>query len=159
MTVKRRQSEATYQSALTAGEDPLIKARSFIYATGYGSRIGWAALIYQEVTDEVGKCWGTWLRHCERPRTMAGRTAQYVETHQGQNRWFHGGNQHRSRHYSKYWACNSRLDTGASTPVYVLAETYQRSRGLLPMNFDYDVPGESTYCVRSGPAVQELNSC
>ena len=57
-----------------------LPADLIVYATGYQSMNRWLAqIISEEAADAVGPCWGR-VRHARRPRPLAGRTPQHVET-------------------------------------------------------------------------------
>ncbi|MBM6621972.1 NAD(P)/FAD-dependent oxidoreductase [Micrococcaceae bacterium RIT802] len=103
-----------------------LPADAVVYATGYGSMNGWAAkLINQEVADTVGKCWGLGSDTTKDPGPWQGELRNMWKPTRQPNLWFHGGNLHQSRHYSKYLALQlkARLE-GIETPVYALAETH-----------------------------------
>ncbi|PRB67534.1 NAD(P)/FAD-dependent oxidoreductase [Arthrobacter sp. MYb213] len=106
-----------------------LPADAVVYATGYGSMNGWAArLISQEVADEVGKCWGLGSDTAKDPGPWQGELRNMWKPTKVKNLWFHGGNLHQSRHYSKYLGLQLKARyEGISTPVYALAETYHRS--------------------------------
>ena len=106
-----------------------IEADVIIYATGYGSMNGWAArLISQEVADKVGKCWGLGSDTPKDPGPWEGELRNMWKPTQQPNLWFHGGNLHQSRHYSRYLSMQlkARLQ-GLDTPVYALAESHHTS--------------------------------
>ncbi|MER7072414.1 NAD(P)/FAD-dependent oxidoreductase [Terrabacter sp. NPDC000476] len=103
-----------------------IEADAVVYATGYGSMNGWAArLISQEVADAVGKCWGLGSDTTKDPGPWEGELRNMWKPTRQDNLWFHGGNLHQSRHYSRYLALQlkARME-GIDTPVYALAETH-----------------------------------
>ncbi|WP_226344003.1 flavin-containing monooxygenase [Agilicoccus flavus] len=106
-----------------------LEADLVVYATGYGSMNGWAAqLISQEVADRVGKCWGMGSGTTKDPGPWEGELRNMWKPTQVDNLWFHGGNLHQSRHYSRYLALQlkARLE-GIDTPVYALAESHHTS--------------------------------
>ncbi len=112
---------------LTDGTE--LEADLVVFATGYGSMNGWAAqLISQEVADAVGKCWGLGSDTAKDPGPWQGELRNMWKPTRQPNLWFHGGNLHQSRHYSKYLALQlkARME-GIDTPVYALAETYHLS--------------------------------
>jgi len=106
-----------------------LPADAVVYATGYGSMNGWAAkLISQEVADAVGKCWGLGSETAKDPGPWQGELRNMWKPTKVKNLWFHGGNLHQSRHYSKYLGLQLKARyEGLSTPVYALAETYHQS--------------------------------
>ncbi|MDR4533418.1 NAD(P)/FAD-dependent oxidoreductase [Glutamicibacter sp. PS] len=109
---------------LTDGTE--LPADAVVYATGYGSMNGWAAkLISQEVADAVGKCWGLGSDTTKDPGPWQGELRNMWKPTQVENLWFHGGNLHQSRHYSKYLGLQLKARyEGIDTPVYALAETH-----------------------------------
>ena len=106
-----------------------LPADAVVYATGYGSMNGWAArLISQEVADEVGKCWGLGSDTTKDPGPWQGELRNMWKPTRVKNLWFHGGNLHQSRHYSKYLGLQLKARyEGIDTPVYALAETHHRA--------------------------------
>ncbi|HQU01006.1 MAG TPA: NAD(P)/FAD-dependent oxidoreductase, partial [Acetobacteraceae bacterium] len=93
---------------------------------GYGSMNGWAArLISQEVADKVGKCWGFGSATTKDPGPWEGELRNMWKPTRQEALWFHGGNLHQSRHYSKYLALQikARMEV-IPTPVYGLAEVH-----------------------------------
>jgi putative flavoprotein involved in K+ transport len=106
-----------------------LPADLIVYATGYGSMNGWAAkLISQEVADKVGKCWGLGSDTTKDPGPWEGELRNMWKPTQVEALWFHGGNLHQSRHYSRYLALQlkARME-GVPTPVYGLAEVHHTS--------------------------------
>lgn len=115
---------AEHSVVLTDGTE--LEADAVVYATGYGSMNGWAArLISQEVADAVGKCWGLGSDTTKDPGPWEGELRNMWKPTRQENLWFHGGNLHQSRHYSRYLALQlkARME-GIDTPVYALAETH-----------------------------------
>jgi putative flavoprotein involved in K+ transport len=106
-----------------------LPADLIVYATGYGSMNGWAAkLISQDVADKVGKCWGLGSSTKKDPGPWEGELRNMWKPTQQEALWFHGGNLHQSRHYSKYLAMQlkARLE-GIPTPVYGLGKAHHLS--------------------------------
>jgi putative flavoprotein involved in K+ transport len=106
-----------------------VEADLIVYATGYGSMNGWAArLISQEVADKVGKCWGLGSDTTKDPGPWQGELRNMWKPTRQPNLWFHGGNLHQSRHYSRYLSLQlkARLE-GIGTPVYRIPETHHLS--------------------------------
>jgi putative flavoprotein involved in K+ transport len=106
-----------------------LPADLIVYATGYGSMNGWAAkLISQEVADKVGKCWGLGSATTKDPGPWEGELRNMWKPTNQEALWFHGGNLHQSRHYSRYLALQlkARME-GIETPVYGLAEVHHTS--------------------------------
>lgn len=103
---------------LTDGTE--LPADLLVYATGYGSMNGWVAkLVSQEVADKVGKCWGLGSDTTKDPGPWEGELRNMWKPTAQEQMWFHGGNLHQSRHYSRYLALQlkARME-GISTPVY-----------------------------------------
>jgi putative flavoprotein involved in K+ transport len=103
-----------------------LPAELIVYATGYGAMNGWAArLISQEVADRVGKCWGLGSDTTKDPGPWEGELRNMWKPTRQPALWFHGGNLHQSRSYSKYLALQikARME-GIATPVYGLAEVH-----------------------------------
>lgn len=97
-----------------------LPADLVIYATGYGSMNGWAAdLISQEVADKVGKCWGLGSGTTKDPGPWEGEQRNMWKPTQQEGLWFHGGNLHQSRHYSRYLSLQLKARAeGIETQVY-----------------------------------------
>jgi putative flavoprotein involved in K+ transport len=114
------------EDAVVLDDGTRLEADVVVYATGYGSMNGWAAkLISQEVADKVGKCWGLGSDTTKDPGPWQGELRNMWKPTQQENLWFHGGNLHQSRHYSKYLALQLKARfEGLETPVYALAETH-----------------------------------
>jgi putative flavoprotein involved in K+ transport len=90
---------------------------------------GWAAkLISPEVAEKVGRCWGLGSSTRKDPGPWEGELRNMWKPTRQEALWFHGGNLHQSRHYSKYLALQmkARLENVA-TPVYGLAEVHHVS--------------------------------
>ncbi len=106
-----------------------LKADLIVYATGYGSMNGWAAqLISPDVADKVGKCWGLGSNTTKDPGPWEGELRNmWKPTHQ-ENLWFHGGNLHQSRYFSKYLSLQlkARME-GINTPVYAIPPVHHLS--------------------------------
>lgn len=103
---------------LTDGTE--LEADLLVYATGYGSMNGWAAkIISPEVADKVGKCWGLGSDTTKDPGPWEGELRNMWKPTAQENLWFHGGNLHQSRHYSRYLSLQlkARME-GIETPVY-----------------------------------------
>jgi putative flavoprotein involved in K+ transport len=106
-----------------------LPADLIVYATGYGSMNGWAAkLISQQVADKVGKCWGLGSDTTKDPGPWEGELRNMWKPTQVEALWFHGGNLHQSRHYSRYLSLQlkARME-GIETPVYRLADVHHKS--------------------------------
>ncbi len=103
-----------------------LPADVIVLATGYGSMNGWAAeLISQEVADQVGRVWGLGSATTKDPGPWEGELRNMWKPTQVDNLWFHGGNLHQSRHYSRYLAFQIKARyEGMDTPVYKLAPVH-----------------------------------
>ena len=90
---------------------------------------GWAAkLISQEVAEKVGKCWGIGSNTTKDSGPWEGEPRNmWKPTHQ-ENLWFHGGNLHQSRFWSKFVALQikARME-GIKTPVYGIPDVHHLS--------------------------------
>ncbi|KAA0977365.1 flavin-containing monooxygenase [Paeniglutamicibacter gangotriensis] len=117
------------EDSVVLTDGTVLPADAVVYATGYGSMNGWAAkLISQDVADAVGKCWGLGSETTKDPGPWQGELRNMWKPTRQENLWFHGGNLHQSRHYSKYLALQLKARfEGLETPVYALAETHHTS--------------------------------
>ena len=125
----RGQVDHLTEHSVVLADGTELEADAVVYATGYGSMNGWAAqLISQEVADAVGKCWGLGSDTTKDPGPWEGELRNMWKPTRQDNLWFHGGNLHQSRHYSRYLAMQlkARLE-GIETPVYALAESHHTS--------------------------------
>jgi putative flavoprotein involved in K+ transport len=103
-----------------------LPADLLVYATGYGSMNGWVArLVSPEVADKVGKCWGLGSATTKDPGPWEGELRNMWKPTAQENMWFHGGNLHQSRHYSRYLSLQlkARME-GLPTPVYGLGQVH-----------------------------------
>ncbi len=106
-----------------------LEADLIVYATGYESMTGWAAeLISHEVADKVGRCWGLGSATTKDPGPWEGELRNMWKPTRQEGLWFHGGNLHQSRHYSKYLALQlkARME-GVPSPVYGMPPVHHRS--------------------------------
>lgn len=109
---------------LTDGTE--LTADLIVYATGYGSMNSWAAkLISQDVADKVGKCWGLGSDTAKDPGPWEGELRNMWKPTQEPSLWFHGGNLHQSRHFSRFLSLQikARME-GIPTPVYGLGDVH-----------------------------------
>jgi putative flavoprotein involved in K+ transport len=111
------------------GDGSELPADLIVYATGYGSMNGWAAkLISPEVAEKVGRCWGLGSSTKKDPGPWEGELRNMWKPTRQEALWFHGGNLHQSRHYSKYLALQMKARlANVATPVYGLAEVHHVS--------------------------------
>jgi putative flavoprotein involved in K+ transport len=108
------------ERSLTLSDGAELPADLAVFATGYGSMNGWAALlISQEVADKVGKVWGLGSDTKGDPGPWVGELRNLWKPTQQPGLWFHGGNLMQSRHYSLYLALQlkARME-GIPTPVF-----------------------------------------
>lgn len=112
--------------SVTLSDGTELAADVIVLATGYGSMNGWAAqLISQEVADRVGKVWGLGSETAKDPGPWEGELRNMWKPTRVDNLWFHGGNLHQSRHYSRYLALQLKARyEEMDTPVYELAEVH-----------------------------------
>lgn len=110
------------QTAVVLDDGTELPADLVVYATGYGSMNGWAAdLISQEVADKVGKCWGLGSDTTKDPGPWEGEQRNMWKPTMQKGLWFHGGNLHQSRHYSRYLSLQLKArHAGLETPVWGL---------------------------------------
>ena len=108
------------ENAVVMADGTEIPADAIVYATGYGSMTEWIErLVSKEVADKVGKCWGLGSNTTKDPGPWEGELRNMWKPTQQENMWFHGGNLHQSRHYSKYLALQLKARfEGLETPVY-----------------------------------------
>ncbi len=103
---------------LTDGRD--LPADVIIYATGYLPMNEWLAkIISREVADRVGPNWGYGSGTKGDPGPWVGELRNMWKPLKQDALWFHGGNLHLSRHYSKYVALQlkARME-GMKTPLF-----------------------------------------
>jgi putative flavoprotein involved in K+ transport len=78
-----------------------------------------------EVADKVGKCWGYGSDTTKDPGPWEGELRNMWKPTAQDAMWFHGGNLHQSRHYSRYLALQlkARME-GIDTPVYGMGQVH-----------------------------------
>ena len=116
--------ERINECSATLSDGTELPADLIVYATGYGPMEAWAArLISREVADRVGKCWGLGSGTAKDPGPWEGELRNMWKPTRQPALWFHGGNLHQSRHYSKFLSLQikARME-GIPTPVYGLTE-------------------------------------
>lgn len=114
------------ENAVILSDGTELPADLIVYATGYGSMNGWVErLVSPEMADKVGKCWGLGSATTKDPGPWEGELRNMWKPTQQEALWFHGGNLHQSRHYSRYLALQlkARME-GLDTPVYGLQEVH-----------------------------------
>ena len=118
--LKRGQVAAITETGVKLEDGTELPADLIVYATGYSSMNGWAAmLIGQDVADKVGKCWGLGSGTPKDPGPWEGELRNMWKPTAQEGLWFHGGNLHQSRHYSQFLALQlkARME-GIATPVW-----------------------------------------
>ena len=118
----------TEDSVVLAGGTEL-PADVVVYATGYKSMNGWVAeIVDQQTADKVGKVWGLGSNTGKDPGPWEGEERNMWKPTQQEALWFHGGNLHQSRYYSRFLALQlkARME-GIATPVYALAPVHHAS--------------------------------
>ncbi|MDQ3058151.1 MAG: NAD(P)/FAD-dependent oxidoreductase [Pseudomonadota bacterium] len=114
------------ENSVVLSDGTELEADLIVYATGYGSMNGWVErLVSPEMATKVGKCWGLGSDTTKDPGPWEGELRNMWKPTQQENLWFHGGNLHQSRHYSRYLALQlkARME-GLDTPVYGLQEVH-----------------------------------
>ncbi|AMA01279.1 NAD(P)-binding domain-containing protein [Corynebacterium glutamicum] len=103
---------------LTDGTE--LPADVIVLATGYGNMNNWVAqLVDQETADKVGPCWGLGSETTKDPGPWEGELRNMWKPTNVDSLWFHGGNLHQSRHYSRYLSMQLKARyEGMDTPVY-----------------------------------------
>ena len=103
---------------LTDGTE--LPADVIVLATGYGNMNNWVAqLVDQETADKVGPCWGLGSETTKDPGPWEGELRNMWKPTNVDSLWFHGGNLHQSRHYSRYLSMQLKARyEGMNTPVY-----------------------------------------
>ncbi len=117
------------ENAVVLSDGTELPADLIVYATGYGSMNGWVGrIVSQEMADKVGKVWGLGSDTTKDPGPWEGEPRNMWKPTQQEGLWFHGGNLHQSRHYSKYLALQlkARLER-LPTPVYAKAPVHHRA--------------------------------
>src|SRR3954452_16507482 len=117
------------EAAVVMADGTELPADLVVYATGYGSMNGWVAdLMSQEMADKVGKVWGLGSDTTKDPGPWEGEQRNMWKPTQQEALWFHGGNLHQSRYYSKFLALQIKARAeGIPTPVYGLQEVHHLS--------------------------------
>ena len=98
-----------------------LPADLVVLATGYGPMIGWAEkLISKDVADIVGPIWGLGAGTRGDPGPFEGELRNMWKPTKQPGLWFHGGNLHQARHYSKFLALQLKARfEGIPTNVYI----------------------------------------
>ncbi|WP_120005297.1 NAD(P)/FAD-dependent oxidoreductase [Nesterenkonia muleiensis] len=126
ISLARGQVDRLTENSVMLEDGTELSADLVVYATGYGSMNQWLReIISPEVAEQVGKCWGYGSGTTRDPGPWEGELRNMWKPTNVANLWFHGGNLHQSRHYSKYLAIQIKARyEGAETPVYGLQPTY-----------------------------------
>ena len=105
--------------SVTLSDGSTLPADVIVYATGYLPMNEWVArLISRETADLIGPNWGYGSGTRGDPGPWEGELRNMWKPLKQQALWFHGGNLHLSRHYSKFVALQlkARME-GIPTPV------------------------------------------
>lgn len=129
VSLRSGQVDHLTENSVVLSDGTELPADLVVYATGFGSMNQWLAdLISPEVADAVGKCWGYGSDTTRDPGPWEGELRNMWKPTNVRNLWFHGGNLHQSRHYSKYLALQLKARyEGMDTPVFKLQESHHRS--------------------------------
>lgn len=113
------------EDAVVLDDGTILPADAIVLATGYG----WVEkIVSKEAADAVGKVWGLGSDTTKDPGPWEGELRNMWKPTQIPNLWFHGGNLHQSRHYSRYMSLQLKARyEGMDTPVYGLAEVHHTS--------------------------------
>jgi putative flavoprotein involved in K+ transport len=103
---------------LTDGSE--LPAELIVYATGYQTMDRQVAqIISEDVAQRVGRCWGYGSATPGDPGPWEGEVRNLWKPTAVPQLWFHGGNLHLSRQFSKYLALQLKARfEGIETPVY-----------------------------------------
>ena len=117
------------EDAVVLDDGTMLPADVIVLATGYGSMNGWVEkIVSKEAADAVGKVWGLGSDTSKDPGPWEGELRNMWKPTQIPQLWFHGGNLHQSRHYSRYMSLQFKARyEGMDTPVYGLAEVHHTS--------------------------------
>ena len=126
ITLAKGQVERLTAEAVVLEDGTELPADLVVYATGFGSMNQWLRdIISPEVASQVGKCWGYGSDTTRDPGPWEGELRNMWKPTNVQNLWFHGGNLHQSRHYSRYLAIQLKARyEGLETPVYALQPSH-----------------------------------
>ena len=108
------------ESSVVLTDGTELPADVIVLATGYGNMNNWVAeLVDQETADKVGPCWGLGSETTKDPGPWEGELRNMWKPTKVDALWFHGGNLHQSRHYSRYLSMQLKARyEGMETPVY-----------------------------------------
>lgn len=108
------------ERSVVLSDGSTLEADLIVQATGYVSLDATTArLISPEVAAKVGACWGLGSNTKGDPGPWEGELRNMWKPTRQQGLWFHGGNLHLSRHYSKVVALQIKArQAGLATPVF-----------------------------------------
>ncbi|BAU97248.1 monooxygenase [Corynebacterium suranareeae] len=108
------------ENSVVLSDGSELPADVIVLATGYGNMNNWVAeLVDQETADKVGPCWGLGSDTTKDPGPWEGELRNMWKPTSVEALWFHGGNLHQSRHYSRYLSMQLKARyEGMDTPVY-----------------------------------------
>lgn len=112
--------EDVRENSVVLSDGSELPADVIVLATGYGNMNNWVAqLVDQETADKVGPCWGLGSETTKDPGPWEGELRNMWKPTSVDALWFHGGNLHQSRHYSRYLSMQLKARyEGMDTPVY-----------------------------------------
>ncbi len=107
------------RSSVTLTDGSEVPADVIVYATGYLPMNEWVAhIISRDVADFIGPNWGYGSGTRGDPGPWEGELRNMWKPLKHEALWFHGGNLHLSRHYSKFLALQIKARfEGIPTPV------------------------------------------
>ncbi len=108
------------QNGVVLSDGSKLDADAIIFATGYLPMTEWVAkIVSRDVAERIGPNWGYGSGTKGDPGPWLGELRNMWKPLAQEALWFHGGNLHLSRHYSKYVALQlkARME-GIETPVY-----------------------------------------
>lgn len=114
------------EDGIAMADGTFLPADVIVYATGFGSMNQWIEkIVSPAVAKKVGKCWGLGSNTTKDPGPWEGELRNMWKPTLQENMWFHGGNLHQSRHYSKYLALQlkARLE-GLDVDVFGMHPAY-----------------------------------
>ncbi len=108
------------QASVTLSDGSEVAADVIVYATGFLPMNEWvSAIISRQAADLIGPNWGYGSATRGDPGPWEGELRNMWKPLKHRALWFHGGNLHLSRHYSKYLALQIKARmAGLATPVY-----------------------------------------
>ncbi|WP_431949715.1 flavin-containing monooxygenase [Nocardia lijiangensis] len=117
------------EDTVVLGDGTALPADLVVYATGYAPMHRWVTdLIGPGTAETVGRCWGYGSGTTKDPGPWEGELRNMWKPTEQDGLWFHGGNLHQTRFYSRYLALQLAAHyTGIPTPVYGLQQVHHRT--------------------------------